>query len=36
MQRLPFKGGEGRLALRSEPAGLGLEVRTVDGIAQQG
>ena len=36
MQRLPAEGGERRLALGAEVAGLGLEVRAIDGIAQQG
>ena len=36
VQGLPAEGGERRLTLGAELAGLGLEVRAIDGIAHQG
>src|ERR1043166_6919811 len=36
MEGLPPEGGQRRLRLRAELAGLGLEMRAVDGIPQKG
>ena len=36
MQRLAPEGGQGGLAFGAETAGLGLEVRAIDAVAQQG
>ena len=36
MQRLAPEGGERRLAPGTEMAGLGFEMRTIEGIAHQG